>query len=400
MIGAVLLAAQFVVDVPRCPAVPAEFVGHGEQLLETWGLQAASGLASWGNTLGVWEKRNSQEVTLVLVTQGQKKQDEFVLRPPRGQQFEELYHLAFWGKRAELVVAGGPPFFVFVNASPAANFAEPAHLVFPGNDVLLWLPLEGGPGKGFPVKDLLVKSDLKLTFFEALREAEEDANWEGLGTKASNGHLRITLEEKEELEKRRAKRLAISFTGAMREDGKLWLLQSYGKEGELVDDTGKTLRKFTFLVKNQISRPDLEAEKERRRQELEAKVRGQAQLQHFGDATRRPPGYFQVRALPTPPRTARKLVSKGKELLVLLTEEAVGVPGVVLWIDERAETMRCFTLPTSLSNPKFFAATHDTLWFAEPLRYLTWQAVNEVLENEKRPQPKPGGANTSLAPAK
>jgi hypothetical protein len=210
----------------------------------------------------------------------------------------------------------------------------------------------------------------------------------------------LTLEEKEELEKRRAKRLAISFTAAMREDGKLWLLQSYGKEGELVDDTGKTLRKFSILVKNQVPRPDLEAEKERRRQELAAKVRRQAEVQHFGDATRRPPGYFQVSVLPTPPRTARKLVSKGKELLVLLTEEAVGVPGVVLWIDEGAEAARCFTLPASLSNPKSFAATHDSLWFAEPLRYLPWEAVNGVLENENRPQPKPGEVNTSLGPSK
>ncbi len=387
MILALLMAVDLVVDVPHCVVVPQEAVVEAGELPRSWGLEKVSGLASWGSTLGLWEQRSKEELRLVLVARGMKKVDDLILRAPRALAFAEPYHLAFWGRHAELVVVGGPPFFVFANYAAVATFPQPAHLVFAGRDQLFWFPLEGNMGfGGFPAQQLVVKSDLTLNNFEPLRETEL------AGESASSKDFLAQAKGREQFQRR----IKVSLTGALRQDGKLWLFQSFGDEGELMDANGKSLRRFRLVLRHRVPRPDLEEARDGWLQKERERIQKQVDLEHRGDATRRPPARLEVEVQGAPARTVEQVLARGSDLLLVLSEEATGVPGVVAWVDEGVQRWGCFTLSGMWGKkPAFLAATHDALWFGEPWGYLPWQTVADLVEGKKRTS-KPG---VSSAPA-
>lgn len=355
MIAPLILATKLVVDANACVALERQQIQDAQALFSLGKKATPVHLSAWGATLAAWQQEAPERLSVVLF-EGREAKERFTLRPLRAMAFSNVFQLAFAGPDAQVIVVGGPPFFVFVNREPIAVFTDPLHKAVPTPEAIFLFPLEGGLTRVFQRNELLVKADLSLSSLRTIRQLE-----------ATFPEPITSRQKAEELFRRR---LQASLTGVARQDDKLWLLESLGSTVWLADGDGNPEREVVLELRG--AAPAVQAREEHAAflQREKERLEGELRHKHYGDATKPPPAKLQVEVSPVR-RLFERVLARGNDLVLAFNAAEVGVAGVLL-LDAKGKSATCLAFPQELAGALPAAATTDALWFTDPPRYLLW----------------------------
>lgn len=346
-------------NVSRCVEVPPGLLRR-----PSWAASVAYGhvLAGARTLVGVLEPPQGRTMRL-RVFQGEKLTNELFLPLPTGQPLSlpaELFlearaqFAAVRFREGTAVYAGG----VLLAFQPIAEMPTPK--VALTNDEVHWFPWprEGGSelktAKELPA--LWVKTSLDGTEEEVLLRVE-GRNVQGNHPFADEWAL----------------------AGALRRDGKLWLVGLQSGEAMVATRGGRILRRqqIPYRFPTEHESPDLV---EKAKQQLPGEVTEEPLV---ADATRKPPKEV-VLWLRGPTRIFWEAYARDNDL-ILVTTPYTQPANALLWFSEELEhPPRCFWFHDIAPQELRVAVTEDAFWLVEPLGSVAWEDLEHLWENTQK----------------
>ncbi|GBC78956.1 hypothetical protein HRbin09_00167 [bacterium HR09] len=173
------------------------------------------------------------------------------------------------------------------------------------------------------------------------------------------------------------------LSGALRRDGKLWLVGLQSGEAMVATTGGRVLRRqqIPYRFPTEHEAPDLV---ERARKQLLAEAQEDPL---FADATRKPQKEVVVK-LRGRTRIFWEAYARGNDL-VLVTTSFTQPASALLWFSEELDhPPRCFWFHDIVPQELRIAVTEDALWLMEPLGFVAWEDLRHLWENTQKQEKK------------
>lgn len=339
------------------------------------GLPEQSRLSGSRRTLGVLFPQGESGYTLRLIRAGELI-GEYWLRAPTGRPFEypPAFALAEDGDISILKVVDH--FAVYARSALVGSFqGSHAHAptVTASRGYLLWAPTPRPENVRRFLSGAVLQETKDFEWPPLLLRSEYDGQDEKV-------LLRL---DRAEIEKGDHIPMYHALVPVVRSDGKLWLVGPFSGKVMLAENNGSIKR--SFVLSDLLKRPEDDPEIRKKRDEDMRLMVEKDEAESHTDATKPKPNVEAFRGNKS--RLFHYAFARGTDLVLNLATISPPSGSILLIPSGDEQHPVCLQFPslvgTGPETPLELAVTDNEVWFRKPFGYISWDAIDNLVAEEK-----------------